>query len=88
MKIFKTILFILFLFGMPVTAFLLGQFWLGMTFSVFYVCFGIIELVSKIRTKMTVSQSVHKMSKKELWILTVAMVVGWGSLIFHFWCML
>ncbi|MBU0959751.1 MAG: hypothetical protein KKB31_07430 [Nanoarchaeota archaeon] len=77
-------LFIIALLLMPVTAFLFGQFWLGMTFSVFYVCFGIIEVVAKAKSGSTVSQHVWKLPMGKRWIVIAAMIAGWSALILHF----
>jgi len=84
MKIFKLIIFIVFLLLMPVTAFLFGQFWLGMTFSVFYVCFGLIEWIAKEMSGKTVSQHVWTLPMGKRLVVIVAMVAGWSALILHF----
>jgi len=84
MKTFKLIIFIIALLSMPASAFAFGQFWLGLTFSVFYICFGIIEVIAKTKSGYTVSQHVWTLPMWKRWIIIGCMILGWTSLILHF----
>jgi len=77
-------IFILALLGMPITAFALGQVWLGMVFVIFYVIFGVIEVTVKAKSGKTVSQHVWTLPLWKRFILASAMIIGWGALILHF----
>ena len=80
----KITLFIIALLLMPITAFIFGQFWLGLTFSVFYVCFGAIEIIAKAKSGNTVSQHVWKLTMEKRLVVVAAMIAGWTALILHF----
>jgi len=84
MKLLKMIIFISALLLMPIAAFLLGQVWLGIVFVIFYAIFGVIEVLAKMKTGMTVSQNVWQLPMWKRFILVGAMVLGWGALILHF----
>jgi hypothetical protein len=76
--------FIVALLLMPITAFVFGQVWLGITFCVFYVCFGIIEVVAKAKSGKTVSQHVWTLPMWKRLLVIASMIIGWGALILHF----
>lgn len=78
------VIFIVALLGMPITAFILGQVWLGAVFMIFYGIFGVIEVVAKVKTGKTVSQHVDELSKGKKIVLVSSMATGWIALILHF----
>ena len=78
-------IFIICLLGMPIVAYVLGAKLIALTFVVFYICFGAIEIISKIKLGKTVTQDTQLLTKGKLIILTIAMVIGWGALIIHLW---
>ena len=80
----KTVIFILALLSMPIVAFALGQVWLGAVFVVFYLCFGVIEVLAIQKTGKSVSQKVWQLPMGKRIVLITAMVVGWSALILHF----
>ncbi len=84
MDVFKMILFICCLLSMPITAFIMGQVWLGIVFCVFYTIFGVIEVMAKKMSGKTVTQHVRTLSMKKRWIVIGSMIIGWASLIIHF----
>jgi len=69
---------------MPITAFILGQVWLGAVFCIFYAIFGVIEVVAKKVSGKTVSQNVWTLPLWKRWVIVSSMILGWGSLILHF----
>ena len=70
---------------MPIVAFIVGANAIGITFCMFYVCFGIWEVLSKKLWGVTVTQDTQKLSTGEMIALTSAMVLGWLALIVHLW---
>lgn len=78
------ILFVIALLSMPITAFILKQFWLGSLFLIFFSIFGIIETISFKVTGFTVSQHVWLLPMYQRYILVIAMEIGWSALILHF----
>jgi hypothetical protein len=78
------VLFILALLGMPITAFILGQVWVGAVFTIFYIIFGVIEVVAKAKTGKTVSQWEWTLPMWKRWILAGSIICGWTALILHF----
>ena len=70
---------------MPAVAFIVGAKLIGVVFVTFYAIFGIYEVVFKAKFGVTVSQDTWKLSKGKLIALTIAMVIGWASLILHLW---
>lgn len=83
-----TIIFILALLVMPITAFIVGANLIGIVFVTFYVIFGFYEWYFKRKCGVTVSQDTWKLTpQKKVW-LTAAMVLGWAALICHLWRLL
>jgi hypothetical protein len=80
----KMALFIIALLLMPITAFVFGQPWLGATFVVFYICFGIIEVIAKAKSGKTVSGHVWELPMWKRLLVIASMIIGWSSLILHF----
>ena len=78
------VLFILALLSMPVSAALMGQWWLCGVFSIFYVIFGVIEIIAKTTSGKTVSQHVWTLPMWKRLIIVGCMILGWGALIAHF----
>ena len=64
------------------------QWWLCAVFTVFGLCFGVIEAIANKFTGKTVSQhfwALKDKNKKAALIIVSCMVIAWGLLIFHFW---
>lgn len=80
----KDILFIIALLLPPLVAGIFKLWFLLGTFVLFYVCFGVMELISKKKTGDTISQSVWKIGKVKGLILSASMVIMWGFLVYHF----
>jgi len=68
----------------PVTAFAFGNVPMGIFLTLWLVCFGIAEFVSKIATGGTLSQNVWKMSMLKRIILSAVMIAGMIALGYHF----
>jgi hypothetical protein len=64
-----------------------GQWWLFGVFLLFFMCFGVVELVAKAKTGMTVSQHFWALKKKNkfaAWTIAVCMLIAWLALLWHF----
>ena len=73
--------------GFLVPTAIFGQWWLFGTFALFFVCFGIVELLAVKFTGKTVSQHFWKLRERNkiaAWIICGGMLVGWLALLFHF----
>lgn len=83
----KEILFILILVGgLLGPAAYVGQWWLFSVFCVFFLCFGVVELVSVRKTGKSVSQhfwDLSKRDKEKAWLVLVFMFLAWLSLLLH-----
>ena len=78
------ILFVLALLSMPIAAGIVGQWWLCLTFSTFYLCFGLYEFLSKKKTGKTISQNFWTLTGWKKWLVIGCMIAGWTALILHF----
>ena len=88
MKNIKMAIFITCLLLMPITAFALGANLIGITFTIFYVIFGMVEIIAKTIIGKTVTQDTRLLSTASKVRLTISMVLGWGALIVHLWGLL
>ena len=73
--------------GFLVPAWIYKQKWLFITFSVFFVIFGAVELIAINKTGMTVSAHFWAFSDANPaggWIVLGGMGLGWLALIVHF----
>lgn len=73
--------------GFLVPTALFGQWWLFGVFALFFVCFGIVELLAVKFTKKTVSQMFWELKRKNqtaAWIIVGGMGIGWVALLLHF----
>ena len=79
----KNFLFVGALLSMPIVAFAVGQYWLGIVFVIFYIIFGVVEIVAKNVSGKTVSQHFWIVPIWKAWLVVGSMIVGWTALIFH-----
>jgi len=87
MKKAELIFVILLAAGFLIPSALFGQWWLFGVFMLFFVCFGIVELLAVKFTGETVSQKFWKLrdkNKGKAWIVVIGMLVGWLALLYHF----
>ena len=73
--------------GFLIPTALLKQWWLFGTFALFFVCFGIVELLAIHFSGHTVSQ--HFWALKDVnpvgaWVIVGGMLIGWLALLWHF----
>ena len=82
------IIFIIILaLGFLVPPIIFAQWWLLGVFVAFFMCFGVIEVVSKKKSGKTVSQhfwALKDRNKVGAWIIAVSMLIAWLALLWHF----
>ena len=73
--------------GFLVPAAIYKQWWLFKVFTIFFVCFGLVEWWAVAQTGMTVSQHFWEFDKVDPvggWIIVGGMAAGWAALLIHF----
>ena len=81
----KTAIFVgIMLIGFFVPAILFQQYWLAAVFGVFFLCFGVIEILAVRITGKSVSQKVWQLPMWKRVVLVVGMAIAWSSLLLHF----
>lgn len=73
--------------GLLVPSVIFKQWWLFTVFITFFVCFGLIEWLSVLKSGMSVSQHFWAFSlqnKAGAIIILIFMLISWLSLLYHF----